>query len=261
MRSRDNTIVQSVDRALRILQKIAETPETCLGSTELAEYIGVDKSSAFRLLTTLVNHDLVKQDESKKGYCLGYRVFSLAGALRDQTKITDIASPYLKQLARSSRENAHLAVRSGNRAVFIDRERAANTISANTNIGDSEELYCTAVGKCLISDYSRGELSELLEDVELRKYTEKTVLDLAGIEQELAKIRVRGYTYDLGEYENFVHCIAAPIYNFEGKIEAAIGISGPQDRMAAHMEQYAEEVLQAGRAISRTLGANNYPPR
>ena len=255
MQSRDNTTVQSVDRAIRLLEKIAENPGSSLGSSELANHISVDKSSAFRLLATLANHDLVRQDESRKGYCLGYGIFSLAGALRDQTKITDIVSPFLKSLAQKTHENAHLAVKSGTRAVFIDRERAANTIAANTSIGDSEELYCTAVGKSLICNLSEEELSDLLAPVEFRKYTEDTIVDLASIEKEIRQVERRGYAYDLGEYENHVYCIASPIFDFEGKIEAAIGISGPKDRMLPELERFTHEVLQAGREISRILGS------
>ena len=257
MPDRDNTTVQSVDRALRLLEIIADNPESSLGSAELADHLGVDKSSAFRLLATLANHDLVRQDESKRGYRLGYGLFGLAGALRNQTKITEVASPFLKTLARMTHENSHLAIRSGTRAVFIDRERAANAIAANTNIGDSEELYCTAVGKCLISDLPRKELLELLGEVEIQKYTENTIIDPSSIEEEVRAVAGRGYAYDLGEYENYVHCIASPIYGFEGKIEAAIGVSGPKDRMLTNMDRFTQEVLRAGREISRILGSRN----
>jgi len=117
----------------------------------MTEFLGIDKSSVFRPLSTLMKYGLVRQDDSRKTYLLGFGIYSLAAALRSQVKITDLALPILKRVALETKENARLAVRSGLSAVFIDRERATKTIAANTSIGDTEELHCTAVGKCLVS--------------------------------------------------------------------------------------------------------------
>ena len=116
-------------------------------------------------------------------------------------------------------------------------------------------MYCTAVGKCLICNLPVKELFELLEKVDLRKYTENTIVNIESIEKELRKVEQQGFAYDLEEYENYVHFIASPICSFEGKIEAAIGISGPKDRILADMERLTEEVLLAGKEISRILGS------
>ncbi len=254
MPKRDVTMVQSVDRALSLLLKIADHPEAKFGLGELSEFLDIDKSSVFRLLTTLAGYGLVRQDKGKKGYLLGFGIYSLAAALREQMKITDLASPYLKRLALNTQENAHLAVRSGTRAVFIDRERATKTIAANTNIGDSEDLYCTAVGKCLICDLDEERLMALLSGVELTKYTERTITDPAALARELAKVREGGYAIDQEEYEAHVVCLAAPLYNFEGRVEAAIGVSGPRERVEAELDFFVAEIKRAGSEISALLG-------
>jgi IclR family transcriptional regulator, KDG regulon repressor len=254
MPKQDGGMIQSVERALSLLRRIADHPEETNGLAELTEFLGVDKSSAFRLLSTLMKYELVRQEEGVKGYRLGYGIYSLAAALRGQLKITEICSPILKRLALATKENAHLAVRSGLRAVFIDRERAAKTIAANTNIGDTEELYCTAVGRCLICALSAEELGELFEGVEMTRYTDRTIVDLGRLGEELAAVRARGYAIDDGEYETNVVCLAAPIYDFEGKVEASIGISGPRERMEAESELFRAAVASAGEEASAILG-------
>jgi len=157
----EGSMIQSVERALSLLEYIAGHPEARFSLSELTGHMGMDKSSVFRILATLIKHGLVRQEDNRKTYQLGYGIYTLAAALHDQIKLTETISPYLKQLAMLTKENAHLAVRSGLQAVFIDRERASKTISANTNIGDTEELYCTAVGKCLICDMNREALDRL----------------------------------------------------------------------------------------------------
>jgi IclR family transcriptional regulator, KDG regulon repressor len=246
--------VQSVDRALALLGYIAGHPESKPGLQELADYLELDKSSAFRLLASLTEAGLARQDEGKKGYQLGYGIFTLAAALREQSKLTELASPSLRRLAQASRENAHLAVLSGTRAVFIDRERATKTIAANTNIGDNEDLYCTAVGKCLICDLDEARLAALFSGLEFVRYTERTVTDLGALEEELVRVRAEGYAVDREEYEANVVCLAAPIYNFEGRIEAAIGISGPRERLDSSFAFLLDEVRRAGRDVSTLLG-------
>ncbi|MGA2546239.1 MAG: IclR family transcriptional regulator [Rectinemataceae bacterium] len=254
MPKQEGVMIQSVERALSLLGRIADHPEQKYSLTELTEFLGIDKSSVFRLLSTLMKYGLVRQEEGKKGYQLGFGIYSLAAALRDQLKLTELASPALKRLALSTKENAHLAVRSGARAVFIDRERATKTIAANTSIGDSEDLHCTAVGKCLICGLSRSELERLFEDSPLARYTERTICDLDGLAEELATVRERGYALDWEENERHVVCMAAPIYNFERGVEASIGVSGPRDRMEAQLEVFAAEVLATGRELSVLLG-------
>jgi DNA-binding IclR family transcriptional regulator len=246
--------VQSVDRAIRILFTISENPGERFSLDKLSELLDIDRSSVFRLLSTLMKYGLVRQDNDRKTYQLGFGVFTLAAALKDQLKITEIAAPFLKQLAYATKENAHLAVRSGVEAIFIDRERAAKTIAANTNIGDTEELYCTSVGRCLICDMDESGLNRLFEGVTLRKMTENTIIELDELAREIEKVRGQGYAVDREENEKNVICVAAPIYNYEGAIEASIGISGPLDRMDTQLAAFTDEVRRAGEEISMILG-------
>lgn len=251
----ENALIQSVDRALSLLEFIATHPESPLSLTELAAYMKMDKSSIFRLLATLTKHGLVRQEENRKTYRLGYSVFSLASSLYNQMKITQVVSPFLRRIAQESKENAHLAVRSGSFAVFIDREQGSNLISANTNIGDTEELHCTAVGKCLISDFSLEDLSHLFGQKALEQYTETTIVQLPALLAELKKVQSQGYAVDMEEYNPNVVCLAGPIQSYNGKIVAAVGISGPKDRMLPDLEKNILLIRTAVQEINALMGS------
>lgn len=250
----DANYIQSVDRALTLLEYIAANPEGRLGLAELAEVLEIDRSSVFRLLSTLIKHGLIRQVDSRANYQLGFEVFRLAGSLRLQLKITDVTLPFLRRLAERSGENAHLAVRSGLLAVFIDRERGSPRISANTNVGDTEELYCTAVGKSLLCQMDRTELDKLFGASPLTPFTDRTITDLESLAVELRNVRDRGFAVDHEEYEKGVVCVAAPIYSFEHRVEASIGISGPKERIESNIEIVAAMVKEAGLQISALLG-------
>ncbi|HUX13279.1 MAG TPA: IclR family transcriptional regulator [Spirochaetia bacterium] len=260
MPKEEGSYIQSVDRALSLLEHVALHFGEHPGLTELSEVIGVDKSSVFRLLATLTKHGLIRQEESRKTYQLGFGVYRLASALHKQLKITEIVSPFLKELAAHSNENAHLAVRSGKQAVFIDRERGSTVISTNTNIGDTEELYCTAVGRSLICEMSRVEIEELYRGTPLIPFTDHTITSFDGLQKELDGVRERGFAVDREEYEPNVVCIAAPIYGFEGKVQASIGISGPKERVVSRFDDFAATVKRMGREISAQFGYESATP-
>jgi len=249
----ENTVIQSVDRALLLLEYITSHPEEKLTLTELAEVMNLDKSSVFRILTTLFRHGLVRQEEGKKVYRPGFGIFGLASSLYEQMKLPVVVSPFLREIARKTCENAHLAVRSGTQAVFIDREQGTNRILTNTNIGDMEELYCTAVGKCLICDYSPEGLDILFNGRTLERFTDRTITDLDALRAELQDVKTKGYAVDMEEFEPRVVCLACPIKNYQGKIVAAIGISGPTDRGLPDLDRNIGIVREAADAINSLL--------
>ncbi len=253
--------VQSVDRALSLLFSIAENPGTACGLDTLSETIGIDRSSVFRLLSTMMKYGLVSQDGSRKSYRLGFGIYRLASALHEQLGITELASPVLRRLARTTKENAHLAVLSGSRAVFIDRERASKTIAANTDIGDSEDLHCTAVGKCLVCAHDARSLARLFGEAPLARLTENTIVDPDRLAAELAHVRRNGYATDIEENETSVTCVAAPIFDYRGVVAAAIGVSGPSDRMGGQLEFFIAETRRAGEELSGVLRGQGAPAK
>ncbi len=254
MSAEETSIIQSVDRAMILLKAVASNPQKGKTLNELTAFLGIDRSSIFRSLTTLIKHNLVRQDKATKCYKLGYGVFQLAGALRVQDKLTEVARPFLVKLVEKIGENAHLAVRSGNLSVFIDREQGNKTLTANTDLGGTEELYCTAVGRCLICNMNMEQLHELYSPGEFRAYTENTIISYEQLYEELCNVRETGFAVDNEEYEYNIICLAGPIYNFENKIEAAIGVSGPKLRIKNRIDEIGSYIKELSEELSALRG-------
>jgi IclR family transcriptional regulator, KDG regulon repressor len=255
MNKDDSSTIQSVDRALQLLKYIADTPDGSATLGELTDFIGLDKSSVFRLLATLWKHELVRQDPGSRSYQLGFGIYRLAGSLQGRLSITEVARPYLRKIVRETKENAQIAVRSQNLAVFIDRERGSRTLSANMNPGDTEELHCTAVGKSLICRLSQTELKDILGEGPFVSFTDRTLTDYDALLEDLRLTRERGYAIDNEEYEMHVVCVAAPIYNYDGRAEAAIGISGLRERIGPKVTEYGEFLRGIAAELSEKIGS------
>jgi DNA-binding IclR family transcriptional regulator len=250
---KESSTIQSVDRALTLLFQIANSSEETANLENLAELINVNKSTVFRMLTTLSQHGLIQQNKGDKKYKLGFGIYTLASSLENQNKISDIVSPYLKLIAAETFENSHLVVRSGDMCVLIDYEIGRNKLSFNTRLGDTEDLYASAVGKCLISDISKEELNKLYPK-KLLPHTQNTITDLDELYDNLTKVFKNRIAIDDEENENDIFCIASPIINYKSQIIASIGISGPVDRMKLREEKFKKIILEKSIKISNNLG-------
>ncbi|MDL5053634.1 IclR family transcriptional regulator [Oscillatoria laete-virens NRMC-F 0139] len=253
MAKTDFTVIQSLDRGLELLGHMAREPDRKYQLVELAEHIGVDRSSAHRMLTTLMKHRLVLQDKDERGYGLGLGIYHLATALEKQLKLPDIINPYLRRLVGLSGETAHTVVRNGCHAVFVDSESAVEVISIYHKLGHVDELHSTAVGKSLLCQMNEDDLRELFGKTRLTRHTPRTIDSCQKLAEELALVRQRGYATDVEERVEGVWCIAAPIRNFRGRIICAVGISGPAGRMKEKWEKLIPKVTGIGREISEVL--------
>lgn len=241
---------------MTILQIMADNPYRKFNLNDLSEELSIDRSSVYRLLNTLGNHGLVRQlDGDKANYQIGLGTFALAGACRKSVKYPVLLNHFLRDLAEQTGENAHLAISSSGKVVFIDREVGGKTLSANTEIGDMEEMYCTAIGKILLCDLSAIELDRYLSSTEFQQFTPKTVTDENHLRLEIERVRHEGIAVDDEEFESNVYCMAVPVLDYRNRIPCAIGISGPKDRVYQIRERYAALLKDAARDASRLLGA------
>jgi len=239
---------------VEILQLLADAAGP-LGVTEVAERLHVDPSTAYRLLATLESRGLVQQDQDSKKYVIGFGILAIASGLLRRLSVVSTADPHLRSLAALTGETTHVAVRDGKRAVFVARESGAGILRVETAIGTSEPLYCTAVGKALLADYSESELRSLFPAGSLKRFTPQTITTIEDLLRELAHIRRVGYAYDEEELHPGVRCLAAPIRDHRGRISASFGLSMPATRLTReHMPELGEHVVLASASISSQLG-------
>jgi DNA-binding IclR family transcriptional regulator len=220
--------IQSLDRGLTILQAVALSKHpVSLG--ELADLLGVDRSSAFRLAHTLRRRGFLACPAGRKDYVLGSSMWRLSHHYDWNTMLVRVAHQKLKQLASQINETAHIATREGKQALFIDSAAANHVIAVSGQAGELVPLYCTAHGKALLADSDERDLRSLFGSGSLRKYTKSTITSVPALAKACALIKKRGYATDEAEYREGLRCLAAPI-RVENAIVGSIGISAPMSR-------------------------------
>jgi DNA-binding IclR family transcriptional regulator len=215
---------QSLDRALTLLGALAEGPKTL---DQLAETIGVHKSTVLRLLRTLESHRFV-QREGVRYYRLGTALFDLAHRSLEDRDVRRSVEPALRELNALTGHTVHLASYEDGEVVYIDKFESRHQVRMYSRIGKRAALHCTAVAKVLVSAFPDARRREIAASIDYVKKTENTILTPEAYLAELTTVAARGYAIDNSEHEDFIHCVAAPIRGARGEVLAAMSLSVPQ---------------------------------
>jgi IclR family acetate operon transcriptional repressor len=245
--------IQSLDRGLAILQAVALSKQpVTLG--QLADFLHIDRSSAFRLAQTLRRRGFLACPSGRKDYILGSSIWTLSRQYDWSNMLVRVANEHLKKLAYQINETAHLAVREGKHALFIDSANANNVIAVAEQTGELMPLYCTAHGKALLADADERELRTLFGSDPLKLYTRNTITKIEMLAKDCALINRRGYALDESEYRDDLRCMAAPIRVQNNAIVGSIGISAPIARFPkAQSRAFAEQICKAAQEIGARL--------
>lgn len=253
MKSYRDTI-QSLDRGLQILDYLSKGNEY-VSLSELTSHIKLDKSTVYRIMKTLLGRGYARQDKESRKYSLGFRIFDLSHALSNMLSLEKEGTPFLKDLMGRTGESAHLAILFEGMATFVSRENSSEVLAINTEVGRREPLHCTSLGKVLLAYLPVDEFKGLIDNYEFKKFTKNTITEINDLREEIDKVRIRGYAIDNEEYKPGVRCIASPVYNADGIVIAAMGISGPSSRMTKKkLPELAKTVSEVGANLSSALG-------
>lgn len=252
--ARETPSIQSLDRGLLILEAVGKSPEpVTLG--QLAGMLGIDRSSAFRLANTLKRRGFLTTPSAGRDYVLGPSVWRLSREYDWSKMLVRVAHDSLKTLAVEANETAHLAVRQGRKALFVDHVPSSHVIAISGQTGELVPLYCTSHGKALLSDYEEKDLIEMFGAKPLKAYTRNTIQSIRALATECKSMRERGFAMDDSEYLDGVRCIAAPIRDREGSVIASIGISAPIARFPRERERdLADRVTSIATQLSEMIG-------
>jgi DNA-binding IclR family transcriptional regulator len=246
--------VQSVDRALALLEALAEAGHAT-GLVELSERVELDASTAHRLLQTLQARGFVRQEEGTRRYSLGLRAFEVGNAVDFVNELRHACRPALETLAEKSLETTNLVIRSGWKAAIIEYWPSQYFLRIQAEVGRLLPLHATASGKVLLAACSAEELEAFLRHGRLAALTPRTLTNADELRQDLEWVRTQGYAVDDEEYEVSVRCVAAPVRNRDGRVVAAVSVSGPTVRMQSNeVNLFIQLVKRSGADISRTLG-------
>ena len=250
-RSSDASPVQSVDRAVTILEILAREGEA--GVTEIANEIGVHKSTAFRLVSALEARELVEQNAERGKYRLGVGMVRLAGAAASRLDLVQEARPVCRRLAADTGETINIVVMSDHAALYLDQVAGSSTMQPHNWVGQRLPLHATSNGKVLLA-FRHERPSDVL-DTPLKRFTDHTVTGLRALEAELEKTREQGYAVAVDELEVGLTAIGAPVHNADDECVASLSASGSSYRLTPErVEEIGKAVRLAADEISRRLG-------
>jgi DNA-binding IclR family transcriptional regulator len=244
--------LQSVSRAVRTLELVAEAGE--LGVTELGRRLGVHKATASRLAATLADRGLLERDPSTERYRLGFGLIRLAGAAMAGLDLVRTARPTLEDLAERTRETVTLGVLSGEEVVSIDQVTGARSIVSVNWVGTRTALHATSTGKVFLAFMDDAERDRRLA-TGLPRATKRTIVDRTELRRQLDDVRRRGYAQTLEELEEGLNAVAAAVRPADGKVVAALSVSGPAFRIRpVDLPRIGRLTMGAAETISRRLG-------
>ena len=237
---------------LRLLEALAASREP-RGVTEIAEELGIVKSNAHRLLQALAAKGYVRQDPGSARYACSLKIWGLATSVSERFDVAVVARPQLAELARRTRETVHLSVLEDTEVVYLDKIDSPQPVRAYSRVGGRAPAYCVATGKAMLAFAPREVLDHVCR--KLKQHAPRTITERKALERELLGVRNAGYAVNRGEWRESVGGIAAPIYGPAGQVVAAVGISGPVERLSvSRLRKFAPQVIVAAGNISRALG-------
>lgn len=236
--------VRAVDRALDILLCFTQE-KPVLSLTEIADEVGISKSTVHRLLATLECKRFLIRDSVTGRYHLGFRFLEMASQVLEDVD-QNWALPYLQNLAEECGETVDLAVLDDDHVIYLQVVESNQRVKLAAARGQRLPSFCTATGKAFLANLPEEQLQKILSSG-LTRYTEKTILVLEDLKMDLDQTRRRGFAISEQEYEKDINAVAAPILSADGYPIAAIAIAGPSFRLPR------ERMLTLGQTIQKVI--------
>jgi IclR family acetate operon transcriptional repressor len=245
---RDPSQVQSLTRALGLLNALAEVPEgMTLG--DLGQVVGLAPSTAHRLLTTLQNQRFVRFVAGEGVWQVGVQAFVVGQTFRRARDILALARPAMRRVMEESGETANLYIEEGGEAVCMGQVECRQVMRAIARPGGRVKMHCSGSGKAILSHLPDAEVTRILQAHGLPKLAPKTIDTPRKLRDDLAEARRRGFAVDDEEHAVGLRCVAAAILDEDGRPLAALSLSGPVARIGDGV------LLAAGTLVSRAAAA------
>lgn len=247
-RERKNKMIQSINRAMLIIQTLSqETKEKWLAS-ELAEDTGLPISTVYRLTQSLMQHGLVTQNESTKQYVLGYKWMELGLKMFGKIDVRDVTRAILEKLALEVEETVYLNLPSGNHSIIRERIDSPRNVKILDSIGERIPLHIGGANKTILANMASNEVEVLLDQfVSDEEEREK-------FERELSDVKRKGYAVSYGEKTKGTIAIGAPVFDFDNRVFGAISIEVlAYDITEERMSFFIEKVYEAAQHITADL--------
>ena len=225
-----------------------------MGLSEIAERSGLNISTASRMLRSLQHHGYVRKDRLTGQYRLGYKLLYMANIVQEQAGLYGIAHPSLEELVALTGETATLDLVQEDQDMVVLEVGSLYELHMVINVGSRRPLQCTAPGKVLLTSFSDDRVNQFMSR-EMAPCTKSTNVDRTALRVELADIQDQGYSVSVGEYDEVLSSIAAPVRDMWGVVIASCAIWGPAARInSKEISVLAQHVTNSARRISERIG-------
>lgn len=244
---------QAVLRAIALL-KVFTDVRPQWGLSDLAQAVGLNKTTTYRLLTALESEELLERHAETDTYRLGLGMISLGGYALRANDLRTLCQPELKTLAASAKETAALELLTGAEVLILDEVTGDRVMSGGQAIGTRWPAYATSTGKAMLAAMGDAEVTAVLPPT-WPSITPCTLPDRAALLADLAQTRARGYAIADEELEIGLVAVGAPLLDFDDRVVAAISLAGPKTRLGdGRIAEIGPLVAAAARRISVHLG-------
>ncbi|MBU2549513.1 MAG: IclR family transcriptional regulator [Proteobacteria bacterium] len=258
---RDKNHIQSVDRALKILEILGESPRP-LSLTEVARRAGLIKTTAQRFINTLTSLGYLIREENKR-YALGAKTLSLGFRFLNSSSLVSVSRPYLDELSTALEATVNLAVLDHCDVLVLYRREVRRFLKFDIHPGSKLLAYGSSLGRALLAGLPDEEILQRLDQMDIKRLTPRTVVSKEGIMELIAETRDTGYAISDQEQSMDLCSIATPLLNDQNQMVAVINVS--LDAMkrsdADNVEAARVRLLSTGERISRLLGYEGPYPR
>jgi DNA-binding IclR family transcriptional regulator len=244
--------IRAVDRALDILLCFTrQTPR--LTMTEIADQVGMNKSTVHRLLGTLEKKRFLQRDPSTGYYQLGLHILQMARLTLESNDLRNRAAPFLRRLCEQHRETITLSVLDGSDVVFLDVVESPQRVKLAASTGQRLPAFATAAGKAILA-FLPDEAARKVVERGMQQYTPQTIHSPEIFFKGLSMEREQGFSISEQEYEEGINAVAAPILDSNEKPIAAITVAGPAYRLLRErMNEIGPTILATAREIAQEI--------
>jgi DNA-binding IclR family transcriptional regulator len=239
--------IASMEKGLNLLELLADHDE--LTVTEAARLSGLNRAGCHRYLATLKELGWVDQNDAGR-YHLTFRVLELGMKLAGRHEIRRLARPLMLELSAQFRETVNLGHWNGKEIIHLDKVDSREILRMDSAIGAAAPAYCTGLGKAVLAFLPADELEEYLSTVTFQSLAPNTIVDPERLKEELERTRAHGFAVDDEELALGLKCVAAPIFDYQGRPVYSLSVAGPAMRLP---EDKIEPVQAAVKETCRRL--------
>jgi DNA-binding IclR family transcriptional regulator len=246
--------IQSVQRATDIISLFCTSAQR-LGVTEIAAALGLNKGTAWGLLTTLERQGFLQQDPDTRKYGVGPRLFELGMVYVSNLEINVKGARPTQNLAARTGLTARIGIFDNGSVLLTHLAVPRSEDYLSHQIGPRSPAYCSAIGKAMLAHMAPEELENYISTVELVAHTRNTIMDPAQLRRDIESVRQRGYSITREEMIPGLAALGAPVFGRDGRLVGAISISEtPEIVLGKRMEKLGYDLTRAAADISREMG-------